>query len=1046
MRIILDLQACQASSMHRGIGRYSIALAMAMARNSGSHDLHLALNEAFPDSVAALRQAFDGLVPQSSISTYVTPLPAAEADLGNAWRVRAGERIREHYLASLRPDVVHVASLFEGLSDNSVSSVLHGAGHFDTAVTLYDLIPLLRKERYLSDPNIAAWYYRKLESLRQAELLLAISGHAREEAIGVLQLAPDTVVNISSAVDDIFRPRSLAPQAQVELLARHGLHRPFIMYTGGIDYRKNIEGLIEAYAALPGALRRQYQLAVVCSIHEPDRVRLTRLAAKCGLADDDLVLTGFVSDDDLVSLYNCTALFVFPSLHEGFGLPALEAMACGAAVIGSDASSIPEVIGRADALFDPTSVPAITAAMAGVLNDPAYAAELRAHGLVQSKKFSWDASARCALAAFEETHARRAAGPLVVPAMAPARPRLAYVSPLPPLRSGIADYSADLLPELARFYDIELVLAQDGTDHPAIDTAFPTRSLDWFEEHAHSFDRILYQFGNSAFHAHMFDMLARHPGVVVLHDFFLSGVLNYAENSHPLPNHYCRSLYLAHGYPALIDEAAQGRFASCQAYPCNKSILDNANGVIVHSQHALGLARRWYGDAFARDWRMLPLLRKLPAAVDKGAARRELGLRDDDFVLCTFGIIAPPKCNDAIVEAWLASDLARDPHCHLVLAGEAGNDQFGLALRDRVASHPRVRITGYTSDAVYHTWLAAADGAIQLRRDSRGETSGAILDCLAAGLPTILNAHGSAAEIPAEVCLRLEDVCTTGELRAAIEALHADPALRMRLARAARGQIEAVHTPARIGVLMRDAIEAAHGGSRGAAELRLVAGLAAISAATPRPDLLQVAAAIAANRSRRGAHQLLLDISAMAKGATAVPIPELPSLVRRLFAATPAGWRIEPVRWDGSRYQYARQLTLGLIGRNDLEIEDSVAEVHAGDLLLTLGDQGALPSPAPKLPSGLGRLVVTPAQAPAGGTAGAPALGVDLRIDPPLASTLAVLADGLARHAPAIGWHLNPAQDGATHTAMRLSGPYAGNAKTLIPLLAALVQAAAADA
>jgi glycosyltransferase involved in cell wall biosynthesis len=406
MRIVLDLQACQASSMNRGIGRYSLALALAMTRHSGAHDLRIVVNNGFQDSAIALRKTF------GTVDSFATPLPTAEGNPDNRWRLLAAERIREHYLASLQPDVVHVTSLFEGFGDNSVNSVLHGDGRFDTAVTLYDLIPLLRKERYLDDPNIAAWYYRKLESLKQAELLLAISAHARDEAIVALGLAPGQVVNISSAADAIFVPRDVAADARAALFARAGLRRPFIMYTGGIDYRKNIEGLIAAYAALPGHLRQQFQLAIVCSIHAPDRVRLQRLAARLGLAADDLVLTGFVADDDLVALYSCTALFVFPSLHEGFGLPVLEAMACGAPVIGSNTSSIPEVLGRADAMFDPNSVPAITAAMARVLGDPAHAQALRVHGLAQAKLFSWDASAKRAIAAFEAAHARRAGQPV----------------------------------------------------------------------------------------------------------------------------------------------------------------------------------------------------------------------------------------------------------------------------------------------------------------------------------------------------------------------------------------------------------------------------------------------------------------------------------------------------------------------------------------------------------------------------------------------------------------------------------------------------------
>lgn len=943
MRILLDLQACQASSMHRGIGRYSMALALAMARNSAGHDLRIVLNEDYPDSVAAIRKAFDGLLPQSHIGTFATPVPAGEVDPRNAWRVHASERIREQALASLRPDIVHVASLFEGLGDNAVASVPQGETRFDTAVTLYDLIPLMRKERYLGDPNVAAWYHRKLDSLKRADLLLAISGSARQEGIDLLGMAPERIVNISSAVDAIFRPRALASDARAALLGRYGLSRPFIMYTGGIDYRKNIEGLVEAYAGLPAALRRQYQLAVVCSIQNPDRFRLERLAAKLNLARDDLVLTGFVPDDDLVSLYNCTSLFVFPSLHEGFGLPALEAMACGAPVIGSNTSSIPEVIGREDALFDPADIGAIGAAMAAVLGDPARQAALRAHGLEQAKRFSWDASAQRAIAAFEEAHARRAAqGSVTVAAAAPARkPRLAYVSPLPPTRSGIAAYSADLLPELAHHYDIELVLAQDGIDDPALAGRFPQRSIEWFDAHAHTFDHIVYQFGNSAFHTHMFGLLERHPGVVVLHDFFLSGVIHHAEVDHPLPNHYCRSLYLAHGYGALVEEKAD-RTASVMSYPCNKAVLDRATGVIVHSAHAVALADRWYGAGFADAWRVLPLVCLRPGPAEQGTreqVRAELGYGADDFVVCSFGILSAPKCNDRLVEAWIESTLAQDPRCHLVFVGDLAPGRFGIALRDRIAAHPRITVTGYASTALYRRYLLAADAAVQLRGSSRGETSGAVLDCLSYGLPVILNAHGSAAEVPAELCLRLDDAFSQEALRGAIERLHGDAGMRARLRRDAAAWMNAAHAPARAAALYRDAIAHFHATSRGQDERRLLASIAALGAEVPDADLLQTAAAIAANRPRSGLRQVLVDVGA----ADATHASAAHELLRRLVARPPAGWRIEPVRHDGTRYRYARRFALDLIGRDDLLMEDAVAQADAGDVLLAFDAEPALP-------------------------------------------------------------------------------------------------------
>jgi glycosyltransferase involved in cell wall biosynthesis len=922
MRIVLDLQACQTSSMHRGIGRYSMALAQAMARNCGGHELQIVLNSEMADGALAVRAAFDGLVPQSQITTFDVPTPVAAHDERNLWRMRAAERIREHFLATLKPDIVHVASLFEGWTGNAVSSVEHGDGRFDTAVTLYDLIPLMRKEQYLADPHMAAWYHRKLQSLKNAELLLAISAHSRQEAIDALGLAPGAVVNISSAVDEMFRPSPLNPEQRLALNKRFGLARPFIMYTGGFDYRKNVEGLVEAYAMLPGELRARYQLAVVCSIAPEDRTRLERAAAKAGLAAGDLVLTGFVADADLVALYNSTALFVFPSLQEGFGLPALEAMACGAPVIGSNASSIPEVIGRADALFDPAQPAQISAAIARVLGEPGFEASLRAHGLVQARLFSWDASAKRALSAFEQLHGRERTAPPV----AQRRPRLAFVSPLPPARSGIADYSAELLPELAKYYEIDVVLAQPQARVPG---NFAQRSVDWFDTHSEQFDRIMYHFGNSTFHQHMFDLLERHPGIVVLHDFFLSGVIDYTEADSRYPNHFCRTLYQAHGYRALCDEREHGRAEALYRYPCNKAVLDRASGVIVHSAHSTELAAQWYGSAAPNGWHQIPLMRAPSGHVDKAAARTALGVGADDFLVCSFGMLSATKCSEQIVAAWIDSALHADPRCHLVFVGDHAQ-LFGAALASRIAAHPRIRITGYADAQMYRSYLAAADAAVQLRARSRGETSAAVLDSLAYRLPTIINAHGSAAEVPADVCLRLDDDFAPAALSAALEALHRQPALRTRLSAAAGAYMLARHEPQRIGVLYRDAIEAIARSSPAAAYERLLAGLAAqAGACTPR-DIQQAALCIAANQPRRGQRQLLIDVSGRAGAA-----PLLREMVRTLIRMAPAGYRVEPIHLVAGQFRYARRFTLDLLERHDLLIEDAVVAIDGGDTLLS---------------------------------------------------------------------------------------------------------------
>ncbi|MCF6178907.1 MAG: glycosyltransferase family 4 protein, partial [Geopsychrobacter sp.] len=374
---------------------------------------------------------------------------------------------------------------------------------------MYDLIPYIYKKHYLKDQKVARWYFNKLDHLRRADLLLSISESSGREAIEFLGFSNDDVVNISAACDNKFRPLSVNDLDYTYLSQVYGITRPFVMYAGDIDERKNVDGLLRAYARLPSALRETHCIVMVGRELEKQRDRFMRTAQEAGLRKDEVIFTGYVSDDDLVSLYNLCALFVFPSWHEGFGLPVLEAMACGRAVIAANSSSLPEVVGRKDALFTPRDDTALAEKMAEVLSNPQFRQELERHGLEQAKKFSWDATARRAWHALEALHSRHQARKTLWVSQQPTRrPRLAFVSPLPPERSRIADYSAELLPELARHYDITIIAAQDRVDVPWVQANVSVRDVAWLRAHAHRFDRVLYHFGNSVSHAHMFDLLA----------------------------------------------------------------------------------------------------------------------------------------------------------------------------------------------------------------------------------------------------------------------------------------------------------------------------------------------------------------------------------------------------------------------------------------------------------------------------------------------------------------------------------------------------------
>ncbi|MBD8577728.1 glycosyltransferase family 4 protein [Pseudomonas syringae] len=411
MRIVIDLQGAQSESRFRGIGRYSLSLALAMARNAGEHEIWLALNSRMPDSIADIRAAFAELIPPHRIRIFDVP----EASSPGPWSERAAEVLRESFLATLNPDVVLVSSLFEGYWANAVTSIGVVPARYQTATILYDLIPLMNEDVYLPTVELKSYYFRKIDWLKQADTLLAISDSSRQEAVTCLGIDADRIANISAAIGEQFVPDAIDPQRSAEVLERLGINPGFVLYApGGFDPRKNFARLLEAYSRLPERLKDQHQLVIASKLHPQQRADLLGFADQYGVSARQLVLTGYVNDQDLISLYSQARLFVFPSTHEGFGLPVLEAMACGTAVIGSDCSSVPEVIGCAEALFDPLSVESITAKMTQGLEDEALRTRLVNQAAVQCKQFSWDESAKKAIAALEQRHQRVDAPPVSV--------------------------------------------------------------------------------------------------------------------------------------------------------------------------------------------------------------------------------------------------------------------------------------------------------------------------------------------------------------------------------------------------------------------------------------------------------------------------------------------------------------------------------------------------------------------------------------------------------------------------------------------------------
>jgi glycosyltransferase involved in cell wall biosynthesis/ADP-heptose:LPS heptosyltransferase len=402
MRLVIDLQGAQTGSRFRGIGRYSLSLARAIASLGSGHEILVALSNLFPETIPAIRKELADVLPDDNIRIWHAAGPVRELESDNRWRREASERIREAFLASLRPDVILITSLFEGLGDDAIGSVGVLDSTTPIAVILYDLIPLVNPDEDFRNSELhKTWYARKLRSLERSDILLAISESSRQEALQTSQFAGKRIVNISGAYDSFFKGRTLTSEEKSALQEKLGIRRAFILYTGGADDRKNLPRLIESFAALPTDLRNHYQLVLAGKMPQGHVDSFNRVGKQAGLSDGDVLIPGYVEDADLAKLYATCALFVFPSLHEGFGIPPLEAMACGAPVIGANTTSLPEVIGLAEAMFDPKSVAEMTDRIRVALTNAKFRQRLITHGSLHHRKFTWEKSASVALTALE---------------------------------------------------------------------------------------------------------------------------------------------------------------------------------------------------------------------------------------------------------------------------------------------------------------------------------------------------------------------------------------------------------------------------------------------------------------------------------------------------------------------------------------------------------------------------------------------------------------------------------------------------------------------
>ena len=780
--------------------------------------------------------------------------------------------------------------------------------------------------------------------MRRADLILSISESSGQDAVDYIDIKPDSVLPIGVDCDAQFRPVKLSKVQRLYLEEKYGIQRPFVMSTGGTDFRRNIDRLIRAYSLLSHNIRINQQLVVVGDIHPTERNRLLGLSREVGLAKGELILTGFVPNEDLRLLYNACTLFVFPSWQEGLGMPVLEAMRCGKAVLAAKTLSLPEVLRNEDALFDPFDEQGMAALIERILTDSELCLELECHSLQQSQHFSWDRTAQQALNALErKAEERKIKQACQNVNNKSSRPKLAYVSPLPPKKTGIADYSAELIQALTLWFEVDVVVAQEQISDSYITANCRILSIEAFRSNAQNYERVLYHFGNSAFHEYMFELLETIPGVVVLHDFFLGDIQAYREGAGQVPHAWIHALMESHGYGAVQERYLAKNIEKLMwHYPVNLPVLQQALGVIVHSEFAKQLAKQWYGEKSTKEWAVIPLLKRPVKMVDRKTVREALGFNENDILICSFGMLGPTKLNHRLLEAWLASSLASDQKVHLIFVGENDAGGYGQQILQKIQSSKfsdRIRVTGWVSAETFRYYLAAADIAVQLRENSRGEASAAVLDCMNYGLATIINANGSNSEIDPSCVWMLPDEFSNDELVEALTVLVDNPARRRVLGTRAREIVHRKHSPRRCAEQYYHAIERFYMMMNGSAQLNKL--LQAISkeplAQTDWPSLATSLARNFPPSPRR--RQLLVDVSALVYQDRKTGIQRVVrSILLQWLNDPPEGFQVEPIYAISGHhgYRYARRWISRFLNIPDDWAEDLPVEVWEGDVFVGL--------------------------------------------------------------------------------------------------------------
>jgi glycosyltransferase involved in cell wall biosynthesis len=634
-----------------------------------------------------------------------TVVSLADRVVTNAYELRRAEA---SMFLELSPMTASVAPVVPFLVDEGCATVS----------VVYDFIPSHFPAAYLRSPSAILANRVRVEALRQYDVLLPISQATGDDCRHILGETAEVRV---TGVADPLHGVTPAPVAR---------EQPYMLIPTGGDARKNPAAAIAALSRFRECAGTPLRAAVTGRLTGGHESALRRLARRVGLEDDAVDVRGTVSSGELAGLYEHAEVVLVPSFAEGFSIPVAEGVIRDAPVVASNIAPHRELIGVGRWLAEPEDVDAFAKAIAFVV---AHRVTVREQQRATLGDTSHPSSVSARIRAALQDALGRASRRRPSVRQPRGRPRLALISPFPPQRSGVADYSAFTFNHVAKYADVDVYSAAS----PTTSTTLPVHSLSTQPYLDRTFDAVVNVIGNSHFHFPILDLMSAYGGACIAHDNRMVEAYRHDRGDAwtaellSRPEHQVRPEEVLE----MINDLDRLPSAGYDV------IAREASPLIVHGR---ALAKNIYEET-GRSAVVIPFVPyNVPTAetIDaetRSRARQRLGLTGKTLHVATFGIVdRRTKELDRIVAAlvWLRSWHVR-ARLHVVGEAPLVERHALLRLARKIGVSDDIVLYGHASQDTLNDFLVGVDVAVQLRSSARLSLSGTLADCIAFGIPTV---------------------------------------------------------------------------------------------------------------------------------------------------------------------------------------------------------------------------------------------------------------------------------------------------------------------